>query len=387
MSGEAGEAPRADAALPAEPDAAAPAGDGVTAGLNETERAALDVALRALAAEGALPEGEQDTVGVGETPAAEPQPAASPGAAAEPGASAAASGMDRILTSGLVAYERLPMLEIVFDRLVRITSTSMRNFTSDNVEVSFNGIQTMRFGDYLDELHDPTMIAVFRAEQWDNYGLVIVDAMLAYTVVDVLLGGRPSTVDGPIRDRAFTTIERALIERLAQLVLTDLSEAFAPLGAVKFTLDRLEVNPRFAAISSNSNAALLGRLRVEIDSRGGELQVLLPYATLEPVRELLLQQFMGERLGRDSIWETHLSAELRQTEVALDVVLDDQVMEFGSLAGLRVGDRLPLSVGPNAPVRLLCGGTPIFEGRAGRREGRLAVQIERVLPQKPGRSA
>ncbi len=48
----------------------------------------------------------------------------------------AVTGMQRIISSGLVSYERLPMLEIVFDRLVRIMSTSLRNFTSDNVEVS-----------------------------------------------------------------------------------------------------------------------------------------------------------------------------------------------------------------------------------------------------------
>ena len=320
------------------------------------------------------------------------RPAAAGAAAAEAPADAGAaatptgSGLERILAAGLVAYERLPMLEIVFDRLVRITSTSMRNFTSDNVEVSFNGLQNLRFGDYLETVGEPALIVVFRAEQWDNFGLIVVAAPLAYTVVDVLLGGRPSVLGTPNADRAFTTIERALIERLVQVVLADLSEAFAPLGQVKFHFDRLEVNPRFAAISSTSNAAVLARLNVEIDSRGGELQILLPYATLEPVRELLLQQFMGEKLGRDSIWETHLAAELRRTEVVLDVVLDEQIMPFAAVAGLRVGDRLPLNVGPNAPVRLFCAGTAVFEGRAGRVDGHIAVQIERVLQQEQERS-
>src|SRR5580698_10243399 len=46
--------------------------------------------------------------------------------------------MQKIISSGLVSYERLPMLEIVFDRLVRIMSTSLRNFTSDNVEVGID---------------------------------------------------------------------------------------------------------------------------------------------------------------------------------------------------------------------------------------------------------
>src|SRR5258708_6594017 len=41
------------------------------------------------------------------------------------------SGIAAIVNSALVSYERLPMLEVVFDRLVRMMSTSLRNFTSD----------------------------------------------------------------------------------------------------------------------------------------------------------------------------------------------------------------------------------------------------------------
>ena len=46
---------------------------------------------------------------------------------------------------------------------------------------------------------------------------------------------------------------------------------------------------------------------MDMEDRGGRVELLLPYATLEPVRELLLLQFMGERFGRDSIRETHTS--------------------------------------------------------------------------------
>jgi flagellar motor switch protein FliM len=333
--------------------------------ISEAELAALDVALRALG-------DQQRQAGPAQSAVRGPDGADVSDALSQ-------DGLEQVLRSGLIAYERLPMLEIVFDRLVRITSTSMRNFTSDNVEISFAGLQSLRFGDYIDTVEEPALIVVFRAEQWDNFGLIVVDAHLANVVVDVLLGGRPSLLGIPNTRRGFTAIERALIERLVHVVLDDLAEAFAPLGNVEFHFDRLEVNPRFAAISSASNAAMLARLDLRIDGRGGELRVLLPYATLEPVRELLLQQFMGEKLGRDTIWETHLAAELRRTKVVLDVVLDQQTLDFGTIVNLSVGDRLPLSVGPNAPVLLYCAGTPVLEGHAGRANGQLVVQIERVL--------
>ena len=116
-----------------------------------------------------------------------------------------------------------------------------------------------------------------------------------------------------------------------------------------------------------------------MDDRGGRLELLLPYATLEPIRELLLQQFMGERFGRDRIWESHLAEELCETDVTLDVVLDEQVLPLSAVMGLRVGDRIALGSGPGSPVQLRCGTVPLFQARVGRKQGRVAVCIESDL--------
>lgn len=295
------------------------------------------------------------------------------------------SGIQRILESGLVAYERLPMLEIVIDRLARLLSTTLRNFTSDTVEVSIDSIVSLRFSDYMASVPLPAMLAVFRAEQWDNYGLVVADSALIYSVVDVLLGGRRGIAPMRIEGRPYTTIERTLIERLVCVVLSDLGTAFEPLAPATFRFDRLEVNPRFAVISRPSNACVLIKLHLDMGDRGGRLELLLPHATLEPVRELLLQGFMGERFGRDSIWEAHLTEELRHAEVMLDTVLDDWTMPLGAVLSLRVGDSIELGVSPGAPVRLRYGDVCLFEGQLGQRERRLAVKIERALPRN-GRS-
>ena len=290
-----------------------------------------------------------------------------------------AVGMQRIIDSGLVSYERLPMLEVVFDRLVRIMSTSLRHFTSDTVDVGIDTIVSLRFGDYLNAIPMPAMLAVFKVEEWDNYGLMVIDSALIYSIVDVLLGGRHGTAAMRMEGRAYTTIERSLVERLITVVLADLTASFEPLCPVTFRFERLEVNPRFATISRLSNAAILSRLRIDMEDRGGRLDLVLPYATLEPVRELLLQQFMGEKFGRDSIWETHLAEQLMETEIALQAVLDEQVMRLSDVVALQVGSRITLGVGPGAPVQLRCGTVPLFEGRAGRRKHRVAVRISKTV--------
>lgn len=289
------------------------------------------------------------------------------------------SGIQAILNSALVSYERLPMLEVVFDRLVRMMSTSMRNFTSDNVEVSLDNILSLRFGDYLNSIPLPAMLAVFKAEEWDNYGLLTVDSSLIYSIVDVLLGGRRGTAAMRIEGRPYTTIERNLVERMVHVVLSDLSAAFDPLSPVTFRFDRLETNPRFATISRPSNAAIVAKLRIDMEDRGGRLELMLPYATLEPVRELLLQMFMGEKFGRDSIWETHLAEELWLTEVELEAVLDEQVMNLREVIDWRIGSKIMLNATPNSSIEMRCGDINMFRGKMGRKGQHIAMRVDEKL--------
>ena len=292
------------------------------------------------------------------------------------------SGIQAILNSALVSYERLPMLEVVFDRLVRLMSTSLRNFTSDNVEVSLDNIVSIRFGDYLNSIPLPAMLSVLKAEEWDNYGLITVDSSLIYSIVDVLLGGRRGTAAMRIEGRPYTTIERNLVERMVHVMLADLGAAFEPLSPVTFRFDRLETNPRFATISRPSNAAIVAKLRIDMEDRGGRLELLLPYATLEPVRELLLQMFMGEKFGRDSIWETHLAEELWMTDVDMEAVLDEQVMRLQDVFNLRVGSRIMLSALPDSLVDVRCGDVTMYNGKMGRKGDNIAIRIENRVEKK-----
>jgi len=289
------------------------------------------------------------------------------------------TGIRAIVNSALVSYERLPMLEIVFDRLVRLMTTSLRNFTSDNVEVSLDNISSIRFGDYLNSIPLPAILAVFRAPELDNFGLFTIESNLIYSIVDVLLGGRRGTAAMRIEGRPYTTIERSLVQRMIEVVMHDMGQAFEPLSKVNFVLDRLETNPRFAAIARPANAAILVKLRIDMEDRGGRVELLLPYATLEPIRKLLLQQFMGEKFGRDSIWEGHLATELWQTQIQIDAVLDQQVMSLRDVMNFKVGQTLMLNAAPDSPIELKCGGIPLVKGHIGRVGPFVAVKVDKTF--------
>jgi len=289
------------------------------------------------------------------------------------------SGIRAIIDSAMVSYERLPMLEIVFDRLVRLMTTSLRNFTSDNVEVSLDRITSVRFGDYLNSIPLPAILAVFKAEEWDNFGIITVSSSLIYSIIDVLLGGRRGQTTLRVEGRPYTTIESNLVKRMIEVVLADAELAFKPLSPVRFNIDRLETNPRFAAISRPANAAILVRLRIDMEDRGGNVELLLPYATIEPIRDVLLQMFMGEKFGRDPIWEGHLATEIGQAEIAVEAVLYEAKLPLRQLMRLDVGDTLPLELRPDALVTVRCGDVTLTEGRMGRVGERVAVRVAKPL--------
>ncbi len=289
------------------------------------------------------------------------------------------SGVQALINSALVSYERLPMLEIVFDRLVRLATTSLRNFTSDNVEVSMDSISSVRFGDYLNSIPLPAILSVIKAEEWDNFGLLTVDSNLIYSMIDVLLGGR--RVGGNIRveGRPYTTIEMALARRMIDVILDDTHKAFEPLTPVHFKVERLETNPRFAAISRPANAAILIELRIEMDERGGKIEILLPYATIEPIREQLLQMYMGEKFGRDPIWEGHLATEIFAADVELEAILHEVDLPLSRVLGLQPGDTIMFDRAPTDPVKLRCGDVELTEAIMGHIGNNVSVRVARPL--------
>lgn len=294
------------------------------------------------------------------------------------GDNAPKSGIHALLDRALLSYERLPMLEVVFDRFVRTMSTSLRNFTSDTADVSIDSITSLRFEDYLNTVPLPALLTIFQAVEWENFGLISVDSSLTYTMVDVLLGGarahRPIKIEG----RPFTTIEQDIVKSLSSVMLDDMSGAFNPLTPITFRLERIETNPRFATITRPSNAVILITLRIDMDERGGKAEIVLPYATLEPVKDLLTQMFTGETFGSDDAWEAHFTEEVRNTCLDMQATLPQKTMTLGEIAGLKVGSTVVLDTGPNDDVNLLCKGINMMSGKIGSAGNKVAVKLTNV---------
>lgn len=297
------------------------------------------------------------------------------------GAQDRSSGIYAILDRSMMAYEKLPMLEVVFDRLVRMLSSSLRNFTSDNVDVSIDSMVSMRFDEYLNAIPQPALLVVCRAVEWENFGIVSIDSSQIYSTVDILLGGRRTAKPMRVEGRPYTTIEQDIVRKMADIILNDMSASFDPLSPVTFQFDRMESNPRFAQIARPNSAVLVVKLRVDMEERGGMLEIMLPHATLEPIRDLLLQMFMGEKFGQDSVWERHLGREVGQTKIEMEAVLEERPISLGEIVNLKVGSTILLDVSPDDPVQVKCGGVPLTTAQVGRMGDKIAIAVNEDIKQ------
>jgi flagellar motor switch protein FliM len=127
------------------------------------------------------------------------------------------------------------------------------------------------------------------------------------------------------------------------------------------------------------------KLRIDMGDRGGHMEILIPYSTLEPVRELLLQQFIGESSSSNAIWETHLAEECWLTRVVLEAVLDEFYMTLSEVFSLQVGSQLLLNATPTSKVTLRIGDVDLYAGSMGRKSEKIAVKIEdRLITNEEG---
>ncbi len=282
--------------------------------------------------------------------------------------------MRLIANSAVGQYERLPMLDIIFDRMVRQLTESFLHLMSADVSIRFEGVESGRFGDVMMKRKEPMMIAVVNVKEWENACLFVIDQNILFAIVAVMLGGDPRDVaNAPSRQP--TAIEQKLAMRIMRMVSDRMSEAFSPLTAATFEVERLEMNAQFAAITRATTATIDAEMTVTLDGRSGKLRVVCPYPTLEPVKSLLLQMFMGEKFGRDHVWEEHFERALLAAELDFEAILYRGQAPLNAVADWRVGETIELGVEVDATVTLAHRGQPMFSGAMGQQNGKACIKL------------
>lgn len=268
---------------------------------------------------------------------------------------------------------RLPTLEIINERFVRLWRIGLFNMLRRSAEVSVRGVELIKFSDYVHSLLVPTNLNLTRMKPLRGTGLVVFEPQLVFTVVDNYFGGDgryPTRIEG----REFTATEMRVIQILLQQTFSDLTEAWTPVVPMEFEHIHSEVNPHFANIVSPREYVAVSRFHVELDGGGGDLHVTMPWSMLEPIRDLLDAGIQSDRVERDEGWAMALRRQLLDSDIELSSELARINTTVRGLLTLKSGDILPLDLPKRTP--LLVETVPMYIGEYGISNNRRAIRIE-----------
>ena len=294
---------------------------------------------------------------------------------------ASLKGIKAVLEQSLQSYDKLPMLEIIFEKFIRQLSTSLRNLISEPVDVTIADFSSLRFGSYFDNLKTPSSIVVFKAVEWENLGLFILENNMIFSFVDILLGGKKNTLQSSSNnpERILTSIEQGLTRQISEIILMELSHAFDQISPTTFSFERLENNPNFVTISRPGDAVIVLKLRIEIDEQVKNIELLIPYKTIEPVKEQMQQVFLGDKFGIDQEWERLLSEAVYDVNLPIEAVISNKISTVEEIAKLKIGDTFVMDHAKNKNIIVRSGPIPLFTGKIGKVDNKVSINLKKLF--------
>lgn len=276
------------------------------------------------------------------------------------------SSQDRIVRG------RMPTLELVNERFARHMRISLFNMMRRTAEVSINGVQMLKFGEYVHTLFVPTSLNMVRFRPLKGTALITMEARLVFILVENFFGG-DGRYHAKIEGREFTPTERRIIQMLLKLVFEDYKEAWAPVMDVEFEYLDSEVNPAMANIVSPTEVIVVSSFHIELDGGGGDFHVAMPYSMLEPIRELLDAGVQSDKGDTDLRWSKALRDEIMDVQVGLSTRLLQTDVSLRQLMDFKAGDIIPVIM----PESLLVfvEDLPTFRAKLGRTHDKVAIRI------------
>jgi flagellar motor switch protein FliM len=280
-----------------------------------------------------------------------------------------------LATQVRIVRGRMPTLEMINDRFARLFRVGLYNMLRRTPEISVAPVKVQKFTEYTQNLHLPSSLNLIKINPLRGTALLTLDATLVFAIVDNFFGGngRYAKIEG----REFTLTEGRIVQMVLREAFADLTEAWSVCTPITIEYLNSEINPHFANIVSPSEIVVVTAFRIELEGGGGELHVTLPYAMIEPIRDLLDSGVQSDRMERDESWNRTLRAEIEEAEVELTPVLGHTTLTLGRLVDLKPGDIIPCDF--DGEVTLLAEGVPVLRGGFGVSRGQQAVKVSQRI--------
>ena len=271
---------------------------------------------------------------------------------------------------------RMPTMEIINERFARNIRVGLFNFIRKSPEVSIGGIKVQKFSAFLREIVVPTNFNIMSVKPLRGNGLIVCDPTLVFAVIDALFGGI-GKFHARIEGRDFSATEQRVILRLVEVISAEYRKAWNGIYPLELEFQRSEMQPQFANIATPSEIVVSTSFTLEIGETSGTVYFCIPYATLEPIRDVLYSTTVGDSTEPDRRWVNLLKHQIQAAEVELVAELGTAPATVEQLLAFKPGDFIELDLDPLIKVKI--DGVPIYDCNYGTSNGKYAIKVEKML--------
>lgn len=267
---------------------------------------------------------------------------------------------------------RFPALDVITERFSRCFQRLVVDMILASVEVVAGEVKIVKMNEYLRNLFFPTSLNIVKIDALGGVGLVTMDSKLIFSVIDLYYGGN-GQVHFKIEGREYTPVEMGLIRNLVHECLSCLQASWEPVLPIELEIMHSEMNPKFASIVDPIEMVVVSPVYVRFENQEGRIDIVMPYAMLEPIRDVLEEGMRSLQGEGDKRWNRTLRDEAKEIEVTLAAELAQVNVSMEDLLAMEVGDIIPIEMPKLVPVKVE--DITIGHGRVGDFEGKKAVQM------------
>lgn len=298
-----------------------------------------------------------------------------------------ALGDDEIIPYDLTSQDRIirgrmPTLEIIHDRFVRMFRLTLSSALRKVVDISVRSTELIKFGEFLKTLPVPSSLNLFRMSPLRGNAIMVIETRLVFTLIDLFFGGT-GELEVKAEGRDFSAIEQKMIKRVVVSALEDLQTSWRPVFPVQITYTRSEVNPQFVAIVPHSEVVVVVTFDVEMGRAPMSITLCIPYSMIEPIRAKLNAGFQSDQNEVDTTWLNRFRTNLQMARVDLAVELGRAELQVRKFLNLKVGDILSLEQEVDKPLNVTVEGITKYRGYQGSYKGHQAVKVTELIYNPP----
>lgn len=274
---------------------------------------------------------------------------------------------------------RLPQLDVIYEKFMRAFRVSLSSALRKIATLNHASTDFLKFGEFINTLPMPTCMSVLRFNALRGSALLVIESKLAYALVDSFFGGadRPYT---KIEGKDFTPIELSIIRKVVDLAIDDLESAWASVEKIDASFVRTEINPQFVGIVPPTDIVIASTFDVELENANGTITLVIPYSTIEPIKQKLSTGFQVESDQTDKkMWTSIIKRQLFETDVDVKIDLGTSSITLDQLMKLKEGDVIPLNQDASGELNIQVEGVNKFKCYYGIHHGTVAVQVTRPI--------